>query len=215
MRKTNDEEILRLLKEGKNQKEVAKYFNVSPAAICKRVKRLQPIEEPESFKNLSQKEKKFALEIIGGKTQLDAALASHDCTSRESAKAMGYQLMQKNDIKRAIEEVLQECGLTKRYRIEKLKTHVDAKDPGISLKALDQTHKLARDYPPENTLLIQPVVTYADLTKSRKDLEEEIRVEKAKLGMDVIEGEIVEEDTEETEEKEDTEDIKKEGTKLR
>ena len=123
---------------------------------------------------------------------------------------MGHELVEKNDIKRAIEEVLQECGLTKRYRIKKLKTHVDNVDPGISLKALDQTHKLARDYPPENTLLIQNVVTYADLQKSVKDLEEEIRIEKAKLGSDYID--IEEEDTEETEEEEDTEDSEEKDT---
>jgi len=41
-RKTDDEIILKLLKEGKTQKEISEYFNVSPVAIHKRVKRLCP-----------------------------------------------------------------------------------------------------------------------------------------------------------------------------
>ena len=40
-RKTNDETILIMFKEDKNKKEIAQYFNVSLATICKRVKRLQ------------------------------------------------------------------------------------------------------------------------------------------------------------------------------
>jgi len=211
-RKTDDSMIVEMLKEGKPQKEIAEYFNVSPAAICKRVKRLRPIEEPPSFKDLSQKEKKFVLEIAEGKTQTQAAMNSFDVTTRDSAKAMGHELVGKNDIKRAIQEVLQECGLTKRYRIEKLKTHVDAKDPGISLKALDQTHKLARDYPPENTLLIQNVVNYGDMMREYKEIcREEIELLRKK-GRDkeadaleivsggFIEAEVIEEDTENSKE---------------
>ena len=194
MRKTNDEEILRLLREGRNQKEIAKHFNVSPAAICKRVKRLQPIEEPESFKNLSQKEKKFALEIAEGKTQTEAALNSFDVTSRDSAKSIGSELMAKPDIQMAVSELMQQEGLTKRYRVRKLKEHIDHKDPNVSLKGLDQSWKLDGEY---REHLIQHVVDYNALEKSLEEIEREIEIEKAKLAEgDVIEAEI-EEDIEE------------------
>ena len=51
-------------------------------------------------------------------------------------------LMKHPDIEAAITEILQEEGLTRRYRVQKLKTHVDAIDPHVSLKALDQSWKL-------------------------------------------------------------------------
>ena len=55
---------------------------------------------------------------------------------------MGSQLMKHPDIEAAITEIMQEEGLTRRYRVQKLKTHVDALDPHVSLKALDQSWKL-------------------------------------------------------------------------
>ncbi len=156
MRKTDDTIILKLLKEGRTQKEIAKYFNVSPAAICKRLKRIKPL--PESFENLTDKEREFALQVSEGKSQTEAALLSYDCTSRDSAKSLGCSLMKKPDIQIAISELLQESGLTRRYRIYKLGEHVDNVDPGVSLKALDQSWKLDGSYAPE-----KHVLAHADL----------------------------------------------------
>ena len=175
IRKTDDRVILQMLGEGKLQKEIAEHFGVSPVAIHKRVKRLQPIEEPESFKNLSQKEKKFTLEIVEGKSQLNAALVSHDCTSRESAKAMGYQLMKKPDIQMAVSELMQEEGLTRRHRVKRLKGHVNHADPNVSLKALDQSWKLEGLYTEHH---VHHIVSYADLEKSVEELERAIKIEK-------------------------------------
>lgn len=45
-RKTNDDLILQLLREGKNQKQIAEHCKVSPAAIYKRLKRILP--KPQS-----------------------------------------------------------------------------------------------------------------------------------------------------------------------
>lgn len=215
MRKTDDSIIIEMLAQGKLQKEIAEHFNVSPAAICKRIKRLQPIEEPESFKNLSQKEKKFALEIAEGKTQTQAAMNSFDVTTRDSAKAMGTQLMAKPDIKMAVSELMQEEGLTKRYRVRKLKTHVDAKDPGISLKALDQSWKLDGAYSVEHLHLHMTREDYDAAGKSIEEIEREIEIEKAKLaGGNIIEAEVIEEDTEETEGEEDTKDSEEQDSKV-
>ena len=205
IRKTDDSIIVEMLKQGKLQKEIAEHFNVSPAAICKRVKRLQPIEEPESFKNLSQKEKKFALEVADGKSQTNAALASHDCTSRESAKAMGYQLMQKPDIQMAVSELMQEEGLTRRHRVKRLKDHVDHSDPNVSLKALDQSWKLEGLYTDNHVL---HVVSYSDLMREYNEtckkqielLRKEGRDKEADaleiVSEGFIEAEVIEEDTE-------------------
>ena len=145
MRKTDDNVILQMLREGKTQKEIAEHFNVSGAAICKRVKKLLN-KKPESFENLTEKEQRFALAISEGKTQTQAALDSHECSSLDSAKSMGYQLMQKPDIQTAVAEIMQETGLTRRYRVQKLKGHIDHPDPNVSLKGLDQSWKLDGAY---------------------------------------------------------------------
>ena len=88
-----------------------------------------------------------------GKSATAAALESHDCKSREVAKVMGSQLLDKPDIDRAISQILQEEGLTKRYRVRKLKSHVDPPDPNISLKALDQSWKLDGAYLDKHVVL--------------------------------------------------------------
>ena len=200
-RKTDDSIIVEMLAQGKLQKEIAEYFNVSPAAICKRVKRLQPIEEPESFKNLSQKEKRFALEIAEGKTQTQAAMNSFDVTTRDSAKSIGSELMAKPDIKMAVSELMQEEGLTKRYRVQKLKNHVDHSDPNVSLKALDQSWKLDGAYSVEHLHLHMTREDYDAAGKSLEEIEREIEIEKAKLaGGNIIEVEAVEENIEESKE---------------
>jgi len=65
-RKTNDEEILRLSRAGKNQKEIAEHFGCSPVAVCKRIKRLSPPPDMPHFNQLTDKEKKFSNGIYSG-----------------------------------------------------------------------------------------------------------------------------------------------------
>jgi len=144
-RKTDDMIILQMLNKGKTQKAIAEHFGVSPAAVCKRIKRLLN-KTPKSFENLTKKEQMFALSIASGKTQTQSALDSHECSSLDSAKSIGHQLMQKPDIQMAVSELMQEEGLTRRYRVQKLKTHIDHPDPNVSLKGLDQSWKLDAAY---------------------------------------------------------------------
>lgn len=146
MRKIDDAELLQGLKNGtfKSQKEAAEYFNVSEAAISKRLKRLRPL--PASFQRLTEKQRAFAIEVGKGQTKTNAAMAAYDVTSRESAKVLGINLMKKNDIKEAVAEVMQDAGLTKRHRVERLKQHIDSMDPHVSLKGLDQSWKLDGAY---------------------------------------------------------------------
>jgi hypothetical protein len=126
------------------REEIAEHFGVSPVAICKRVKKLLP--EPESFKKLTEKEKRFGVAKAGGKTQTQAALDAYDVSSRTVAKSMGSELMRREEIKTAVAELMWQEGLTKRYRVKKLKQHVDHMDPNVSLKALDQSWKLDGAY---------------------------------------------------------------------
>ncbi|HOD35718.1 MAG TPA: hypothetical protein PLR20_08045 [Syntrophales bacterium] len=149
MRRTNDEVILKMLSEGKQQKEIAAHFGVTPSYICKRIRLLLPQSEPESFKNLTDKEKRFVLEKASGKTNLDAALKSFDVASRESAKVLGSNLMNKETIRVALDEVMVQEGMGTRYRIRRLKHCIDHPDPNVTLKALDQSWRLDGSYSPQ------------------------------------------------------------------
>ncbi|MBI5184758.1 MAG: hypothetical protein HZA01_03420 [Nitrospinae bacterium] len=142
----NDAKLLEMFESGNfNQKELARLFNVSGAAICKKLKRLQA-ELPPSLEALTVKEQKFCLEVASGETQTNAALKSFDCGSRNSAKAMGAKLMQKPALQVAISELLEECGMDRRYRLQKLRNHIENRDPNVSLKALDQSWKVEGMY---------------------------------------------------------------------
>lgn len=145
MRKINDNVLLQMIQEKKEQKEIAKFFGVSPAAICKRLKRLTSM--PQSLEVLTEKERTFAIEKAKGATATQAALKSYECSSLQSAKAIGSQLMAKPEIREAIDTLMENEGLTRAYRVKKLKQHVDNADPGVSLKALDMSFKLADEYP--------------------------------------------------------------------
>ena len=195
MRKTDDHEILQMLNEGKKQIEIAAHFGVSPPAICKRIKRLAN-QLPENFENLSKKKQKFVLAIAQGKTQTQAALDSHECSSLDSAKSMGYQLMQKKDIQKAVAEIMQEEGLNRRYRVQKLRSHIDHPDPNVSLKGLDQSWKLDGAYTEKH---VHVHTSYQDMVKAKEIADQRIRAFEEKYGIrfesDTIEeGEIIEDD---------------------
>jgi predicted transcriptional regulator len=145
-RKIDDEQLLKLLSEGKNQKQAAAILKVSEPAVCKRLKRLLPAPDTPTFNGLTDKEKRFVVEKAKGKGNIQAVMASYEVTSRESAKVIGSQLMGKPEVEMAITELMNYHGLTKSYRVQKLKNHVDNRDPNVSLKALDQSFKLDGSY---------------------------------------------------------------------
>lgn len=184
-RKTNDNKILEMLEARKPQKEIAAFFKVSEAAISKRVKRLMPKPEPESLRDLTDKEKSFVSAIAKGKSQTAAAMEAFDCTSRDSAKTIGYRLMQRGDIERAVSELMQEEGLTKRYRVQRLKSHVDNRDPNISLKALDQTWKLDGAYLERH---VNMNIDYVDAVREYETHREEEATLMQRLKQGLIEG---------------------------
>jgi len=187
-RQTNDNVILEMLKKGCTQREIAQHFGVSDNAISKRVKRILP--PPESLQRLTDKERKFALEVAGGATQTQAAMNAFDVTSRDSAKVMGSQLMNKPDIKIAVNEIMQQEGLTRRYRVRKLKGHVDHTDPNVSLKALDQSWKLDGAYLDRHVHLHMTREEYDAATKRIEEIDEELVQHGFKVVK--IDGEVVE-----------------------
>ena len=146
----NDDQLLEMYRAGKLQREMAEHFKVSPVAISKRLKRLLPQADTVLDKyRLTEKEKNFVVQKAKGKTNTAAALASYEARSRETAKVIGSQLMDKEDIKLAIDELMDIHGLSRSYRVSRLRDHVDNRDPNISLKALDQTWKLDGSYKAE------------------------------------------------------------------
>jgi len=164
---------------------LAKHFNCSKANISKILKRLfppPPEPMPESFQGLTAREQAFVLAKASGKSATQAALETCEVKSREVAKAVGYDLAHKPDVEKAIEDVLQDVGLTKKYRVLKLKSHVDNRSADVSLKALDQSWKLDGSYAAEKHLI--GVVTYADMCKDYGEVEETIRQLKKELGFE-------------------------------
>jgi Mn-dependent DtxR family transcriptional regulator len=165
-RKIDDQMLIGMVKEGKLlQKDMARELGVSEPAVCKRLKRLFPerYAMPDSFNSLTEKEQRFVLAKAQGKSNVDAALSAFDCTSRESAKVVGSQLMAKEEIKMGIEDALNTVGLNRFYRMFKLRTHVDSHDPVVGLKALDMSMKAGGDYS-ESEAKEKPVINL-NLTK--------------------------------------------------
>jgi predicted transcriptional regulator len=108
MRKINDSLLLQMLDSGKSQKEVAKHFGVSDAAVSKRVKRLRSPELPPALTALTEKEQEFVLSRAQGKTLTQSALESFECGSMDSAKNIGSRLAKRDDIQKAISLIMEE-----------------------------------------------------------------------------------------------------------
>lgn len=171
MRKIDDKILLEMLKEGKQQKEIAQYFNVSPVAICKRIKRLCPPPETPNFNKLTPKEKKFVVEKVKGKSNIQAVISSHDVTTKESAKSMASQLLAKAEIQMSITELMEHCGIDKPYRIRRLKQIIDSSDLNIVHKGLDMSFKLDGSYAPDKHL---GIIIYADVSKELEAINAEL-----------------------------------------
>jgi len=170
MRKTDDNVILQMLREGKTQKQIAEHFNVSGAAICKRVKKIKQAGKIERhLQGLTPKEQKFCLEVAAGKTKTQAALNSYECSSRDSAKSLGTQLAKRDDINIAISQILEDEGIGRRHRIRVLKRHVDNElDSHASLKGIDIANKMEGIYVEKQ---IRVEATYEDLKQGLAEIE--------------------------------------------
>ena len=142
IRKIDDDLLLKLKSEGVEQKEIAKRFNCSGAAVSKRLRRLEQINPPASLTKLTDKQQKYALSVASGKTQTQAALDSYECSSMDSAKNIGSRLARDPDVRVAIYDLMSQEGITRRHRISRLKEHINCPDRAASLKALDMSFRL-------------------------------------------------------------------------
>ena len=154
---TNDAEILQLRKEGKSSQEIAEHFGVSKTAINKRLQKLNPAPD---LSHLTDKQRAFAIEVANGASHIDAAMGSYDVRNRKDASGVGLALLKQPEIIASIEALMEYNGLSKDYRIKKLKQHVDSPDGNISLKALDMSFKLDSSYPPTRNLNVNAEVVF-------------------------------------------------------
>lgn len=179
---TDINKFLEMLREGKSQKKIASYFRVSPAAVCKKLKRLTPPPETPHFNELTDKEKVFVIEKAKGKSNIQAVMQSHDVSSKESAKSMASQLMAKPEVQMAITELMEHHGIDKSYRIKRLKHIIDSPDLNIAHKGLDMSFRLDGSYAPEKNINLDLVMQISP---------EEIRALRARSAADadrIIEG---------------------------
>jgi len=179
MKKVDDQELMEMLSKGIEQKKIAAHFGCAPSYITKRKKRLMPVnlEEPDIFSTLTNQQKKFVIAKAEGKTNIQAVTDNYEVTSKESAKALGSQMMQNPAIQKSIIELMDMNGLTKESRIKQLKKLVYHNDGNISLKALDQTWKLDGSYSPERHEYITDVEIRALIASIIPKAEEVIDVE--------------------------------------
>jgi hypothetical protein len=123
--------------------------------------------------NVLKKQKNFTLALAEGQSKTRAAALAYDTTTIDSARTIGKRLSIDSDIQTAVSEILQRNGLTKQYRVNRLRELVDSLDSNIALRAIDMTFKLDGSYSPENHNV--NVRTYEALVEHRQTLEEASR----------------------------------------
>ena len=97
---------------------IGEMYGVSKNAISKRVKKIRLVEQqPESFKELTPKKQRFVMNLLEGKSQVQACCESHDVTSRQSAAALASRMIKEIDVSTAISDMMAQEGISKRTRI--------------------------------------------------------------------------------------------------
>lgn len=188
MKKIDDDILHKMIADGKPQREMARLFGVSDAAISKRIKRLHQAEPPESFKSLAPKEQKFVLAKLEGKSGTAAALQAYDCGSVESAKTIGSRLSGDPDISQAIHDLMHQEGIGRRYRVKRLRDVINAADLGIASRGLDMANKLTGEYAPEKIDLsgqIRATTALIAEIKNRKREDEGLKYLTAPIDPDI------------------------------
>lgn len=144
MRKIPDDaELLRLSDNGMTGTELAELYGCSRAAISKRLIRLRQQTPPESFAKLPPDRQQFALLVAQGHTKADAAAEAFDgVTTAGSARVVGSRIAREPDVDLAIQDLLAQEGLTRRYRVNKLKKMIDSPDLSIVGRGLELSWKL-------------------------------------------------------------------------
>lgn len=159
MNRINVDQLQEMLKS-QSQADCARYFNVSEAAICKAVKRLNAAVLPASMDKLTRKEKDFAMNLSEGKSPTESAMKAYDCKSRYVAKTIGCRMAKDPDISTAVSDLMAQEGIPKRRRIQRLGDLIESNDLSAVSRGLDMSWKLTGEYAPEK---IDAIVDYRSL----------------------------------------------------
>lgn len=154
MNKINNDELKQMLENGISQKDCAEHFNVSPAAICQKLKKLNACKLPESFRKLTAKERNFVLAKVDGYTNKDAAKLAYNVSTDASAKSFATVLMRDPDINAAIHDLMHTEGIGKRRRIQRLRDMIECNDMSAVGKGLDMSFKLTGEYSPQQVEVV-------------------------------------------------------------
>jgi hypothetical protein len=180
MKKINDVELMRMIEEQIPQTQIAEHFRVSPSAITHAKKKIQSaMNIPESFKALTGQEQAFCLARVEGKSQTAAAFDAYNCSSPASARSLGHELSKRDDVQMAICDLMEEEGCGRRYRIRRLKDHIDnTTDRQSSLKGIDIANKMESLYIERQVTEIidygQLFKEFADVQSRRMELQREL-----------------------------------------
>ena len=154
MNKINNDELKQMLENGISQKDCAEHFNVSPAAISQKLKKLNACKLPESFRKLTTKERDFVLAKVDGHTNKEAAKLAYNVTTDASAKSFATILMRDPDISTAIHDLMHAEGIGRRRRIQRLRDMIECQDMSAVGKGLDMSFKLTGEYSPEKLEIV-------------------------------------------------------------
>jgi predicted transcriptional regulator len=157
MGKVNIDQLKEMLKNGQSQADCARHFEVSEAAICKAVKKMNAAVLPESMEKLTKKERNFVLNLAEGKSPTESAMTAYDCKSRDVAKTLGCRMAKDPDISTAFSDIMAQEGIPKRRRIQRLSDLIECNDLSAVSRGLDMSWKLDGSYAPvqsENLTLI-------------------------------------------------------------
>ncbi|MFZ4438348.1 MAG: hypothetical protein ACOYOS_07975 [Syntrophales bacterium] len=179
MKKIQDDILQQMLKDGKQQRDIADHFHVSESAISQRVKRLQQAEPPESFQKLTPKAQKYVLAKLEGKSSTAAALDSHDCGNLASAKSLGGQLARDPDVSLAMSDVLHQEGIGRRPRVRRLRDVINSNDLGIVTRGLTLAAQMSGDMQPER---VEISVDFPELQRQMFEAADRLRDHYLKAG---------------------------------
>jgi len=174
MKKVDDEKLLEMLKQGIQQKVIAKHFGCSEPYITKRKKKLGAMKDPVSAEKLTEKEIVFVKELAKGKNGMEAALIAFDCNSKDSAKSIACKLLKEPDIKVFYDDLLAQVGIPRRRRAERTRDLIESNDYSAVAKGLDIANKLTGDY----TERIEITGQFSTLDADVKAIKELIALEK-------------------------------------
>lgn len=205
VQKFEDEDMIKLLREGMNKTEIAKVLGCTRQAIHKRIdllglkvippnKHITPEEIlGESADKLTLQERNFAMDVATGSKPSVAARKNFPDLAPRTQQMKSSTLMRRPDVKEAIDTIMERAGMGRVKRVEKLVEHIRSKKEETSLKALDMSFKLTDEYPAQKTVKINVNMDWIPVDLNNYRVGVEVVEEEAQ----VIEGEIVDGDEEE------------------